>query len=125
MIFASDLGLEILANSPKWHIDGTFQKCPKLFYQILTIFALYKDEMIAVAYIILPDKQQPSYQVVLDKLKELLLGQQKEILVEEILTDFEAALLIQLTITFPGVKIKGCWFHFNQAIMRKLFNLGT
>jgi hypothetical protein len=49
MLFASDIGLEILANSPKWHVDGTFQKCPKLFYQILTIFALYKDEMIAVA----------------------------------------------------------------------------
>jgi hypothetical protein len=52
MLFASDIGLEILASSPKWHVDGTFQKCPKLFYQILT---LYKDEMIPVAYKVLPD----------------------------------------------------------------------
>ena len=22
------------------------------------------------------------------------------------------------------IDIKGCWFHFNQAIIRKLFNLG-
>jgi hypothetical protein len=61
LLFASDIGLEILDNSPKWHKDGIFQKCPKLFYQILKIFTLYKDEIIAVAYIILPDKQQPSY----------------------------------------------------------------
>jgi hypothetical protein len=36
MLLASDKGLEILVNSPKCHTDGTLQKCPKLFYQILT-----------------------------------------------------------------------------------------
>jgi hypothetical protein len=56
----------------RWDIS----KMPKI---ILPIFTLYKDEIIAVAYIILPDKQQPSYQVVFDKPKELLLGQHKEI----------------------------------------------
>ena len=114
----------MITSSPKWHVDGTFQKCPKLFYQILTIFALYKDEMIAVAYMVLPDKVQASYEVVLEKLKQLILEQQKTIMVEEIMCDFEAALLIALAIKFPDAKVKGCWFHFNQAIMRKLFNLG-
>jgi hypothetical protein len=117
LIFASDISLEILANSTKWHVDGTFQTCPKLFYQILTIHALYKDEMIACAYILLPDKLQTTYENVFEKINSIILEMHIRILVEEIMSDFEAGLLIQLAITFKQAKIKGCWFHFNQAII--------
>ena len=44
--------------------------------------------------------------------------------VKQIMADFEAALVNQLKKTFFMAIIKGCWFHFNQAIIRKLFNLG-
>ena len=42
-----------------------------------------------------------------------------------LLTDFETALQNSLKLVFQDVEVKGCWFHFNQAIMRKLFNIGT
>ncbi len=44
--------------------------------------------------------------------------------VKQIMADFEAAWVNQLKTTFFMAIIKGCWFHFNQAIIRKLFNLG-
>jgi hypothetical protein len=37
--------------------------------------------------------------------------------------DFEASLQNAIYGIF-NIEIKGCWFHFNQAIIRKLFNLG-
>jgi hypothetical protein len=40
------------------------------------------------------------------------------------MADFEAALVNQLKTIFFMAIILGCWFHFNQAIIRKLFNLG-
>jgi hypothetical protein len=48
---------------------------------------------------------------------------------EQVLTDFELAMQ-QATISNLGtvnnkkVELKGCWFHFNQALVRRLFSLG-
>lgn len=39
-------------------------------------------------------------------------------------SDFENALQQAMAITFEKVDIKGCWFHFNQSIIRKLFEQG-
>jgi hypothetical protein len=62
---------------------------------------------------VLPDKVQSSYEVVLEKLKQLILEQHKKILVVDIMCDFEAALQKALAIKFPDAKVKGCWLHFN------------
>ena len=37
--------------------------------------------------------------------------------------DFEVSLQNAIYRIFE-IEIKGCWFHYNQAIIRKLFNLG-
>ena len=118
----SDTGMEILAQSQRWHIDGTFKKCPKLLKQLLTFHAQYKNELFSCAYCVLPDKTTETYAIVFNKLKEII--SEKHVLnVQKIMVDFESAMMNQLKITFE-VAIKGCWFHYNQAIMRKLFNLG-
>ncbi|CAF1083593.1 unnamed protein product [Brachionus calyciflorus] len=33
--FASDIQLEILSKSKRWHVDDTFKCCPTIYYQIL------------------------------------------------------------------------------------------
>ncbi len=33
LIFCSDIGLELLSKSTRWHSDGTFKVAPSLFYQ--------------------------------------------------------------------------------------------
>ncbi|VVC26673.1 Hypothetical protein CINCED_3A017730, partial [Cinara cedri] len=43
---------------------------------------------------------------------------------EIILTDYEAALRDLLISTFPNAGYVGCWFHYNQAVWRKMKNLG-
>jgi hypothetical protein len=40
----SDFGIEIMAQSEKWHFDGTLKKCQKLLKQLLTVHAIYKNE---------------------------------------------------------------------------------
>jgi hypothetical protein len=46
--------------------------------------------MITVEYMVLPDKVQSSYEFALENLIQLILEQQKDLLVEEIMCDFEA-----------------------------------
>ena len=124
MVFTSDIGAEILSQTEKWHIDGTFKKRPKLFYQILTIWALYNDELIACAYSVLPNKLTSTYLSLFEVIKNIC-NQNGELKLKTVLTDFETALQNALKLVFEDVEVKDCWFHFNQAIMRKLFSLGT
>ena len=118
----SDTGIEIMSQSEKWLFDGTFDKCPKLLKQLLTVHAQYKDELFSCAYCVLPDKDSETYHTIFEKIKEILLQKNDEIKVKQIMADFEAALVNQLKISFDQAFIKGCWFHFNQAIIRRLFN---
>ena len=38
--------------------------------------------------------------------------------------DFEAASSFAIRFHFPGVNVKGCWFHFKQAIFNKIKEIG-
>ncbi|CAI6355395.1 unnamed protein product [Macrosiphum euphorbiae] len=40
------------------------------------------------------------------------------------LTDFEAALRIELIRHFPTSAAHGCWFHINQTVLSKMKKLG-
>ena len=40
------------------------------------------------------------------------------------LSDFEKALMQSLKLNFPSAKVKGCFYHFAQAIWRKIQNIG-
>ncbi|KAL5018704.1 hypothetical protein ScPMuIL_004426, partial [Solemya velum] len=44
--------------------------------------------------------------------------------VQSFTLDFEAATWRSIQDTFPGADIKGCSFHWGQAVMRKVSNLG-
>ena len=43
---------------------------------------------------------------------------------DEIMTDFEFALVQSLELEFPGARIHGCYFHFSQCLWRKVQILG-
>ena len=47
-----------------------------------------------------------------------------EIVPTAIVLDFELAIMQASTAVFPAVQTKGCYFHFCQALIRKLQHLG-
>ena len=42
----------------------------------------------------------------------------------EVLTDFELAIIQAVELTFPTTEVKGCFYHFAQALNRKIATLG-
>lgn len=42
----------------------------------------------------------------------------------EFMTDFEDGMRLAIKICWPKVKVRGCWFHYCRAILRRCRNLG-
>ena len=53
-----------------------------------------------------------------------LLNEAAQIEPSRFITDFEKALLQSIAISFPTATVKGCFYHFAQAIWRKIQQLG-
>ncbi|XP_041375273.1 uncharacterized protein LOC121388117 isoform X2 [Gigantopelta aegis] len=49
---------------------------------------------------------------------------EEDLSLERMTTDFEVATWKWFRAVFPGVPVKGCTFHFNQAVYRKIQDLG-
>ncbi|CAF1005787.1 unnamed protein product, partial [Brachionus calyciflorus] len=91
LIFMSPIGMKILANSTRWHLDGTFKTCPTHFHQILSIHGYYQNQMFPAAYILLQNKERETYIEALTEIKLILTSNNIQIKVQELLSDFELA----------------------------------
>ena len=58
------------------------------------------------------------YDIAFLSLKQAMLERDFEFEPLEILVDFEIALHQSIQLHFPGTLIRGCYFHFNQAVWR-------
>ena len=117
LIFASEEGLHALGRGSIWLMDGTFNVAPCLFYQLYTICVVQEDNRcFPCVYCLLKSKGSSTYVEVLNVVKNRL----PVMRVELVVIDYEQAVLKALTKVFPGVQIRGCRFHFCQAIWRKI-----
>ncbi|XP_003742493.1 uncharacterized protein LOC100908453 [Galendromus occidentalis] len=105
-------------------MDGTFRVVPRLFLQLYSIHAFYKGQMQALVYFLLPDKSKATYNRVFAMLKEYALSVGKVFQPTTVQLDFEVVCLNAIQESFPGAGVKGCNFHFCQALWRKAQELG-
>ncbi len=102
-------------------VDGTFATCPRLFYQFFTIHAKMSGRHLQLVFCLLPNKQQGTYERVFRILEEKVrVNLQLDLLPTWLQSDFELAIMNAI---FPGTSTKGCYFHFCQAILRKIQQL--
>ncbi len=52
------------------HVDGTFQTCPRLFYQVFTLHAFKNGRQFPLVYARLPNKTRATYEIVLELVKQ-------------------------------------------------------
>ena len=55
-MFSTNANLTLIAEAPSLYMDGTFQICPHLFYQVFTIHAFKHGKQFPLVYFLLPDK---------------------------------------------------------------------
>ena len=75
-------------------------------------------------YALLPNKQRQSYNRVFSLLKDAAMTHGLDLDPATVLCDFVLAIIQALALNFPNSRHRGCYFHFMQAIWRKVQALG-
>ena len=124
IIFSTSVNLRHLSKSKKIYVDGTFQTCPQLFYQIFTLHSMTYGKQFPFAYCLLPGKSRTIYLRAFELIKQKSHELGYIMNPTAFLTDFELAIIQAIELTFPTTEVNGCFFHFTQALNRKISKLG-
>ncbi|XP_035692859.1 uncharacterized protein LOC118427277 [Branchiostoma floridae] len=125
ILFATDHQLKLLASARRWYMDGTFKVVHAPFKQLFSVHAFVRCgdniKQVPLAFALMTSRCRTDYMAVLTELKKAL---PREIELEEGVTDFEVGLCQAFQEVFQGTRMKGCAFHWCQAIWRKVQELG-
>ena len=112
--------LLIYLQSEVWMGDGTFDTSPLIFFQLYTVHARVGNSYPPCVYFLLPNKTAETYTRMIQILKNMNLAVNPS----KILLDFELAAINSFQSEFPQAQVSGCFFHLNQAVIRKVNELG-
>ncbi|KAF0711119.1 MULE domain-containing protein, partial [Aphis craccivora] len=107
-------------------VDGTFKYLanhPTDLRQLLTVHIIFNNMSFPVIYACLTRHTQAVYVCVMRYILSLGLPYSNEELVK-VITDFETGLRNAITTVFPEWQQVGCSFHFNQAVLRHMHQIG-
>ena len=122
--FAPNSALHALANADTYHMDGTFATALRLFYQIVTLHAFVLGVMLPLVFGLLPNKDGNTYIRFLSLVKEKSESVGFTISPQRIMQDFEKGLMNACIHVFPGVIVKGCYFHYAQCLWQRIQGIG-
>lgn len=98
-------------------LDATFKCCPfGPFKQLLLLYFRYQDKVFPFAYVLMTRKTQRSYQHLFEYINENVCS----LKCNTFTSDYEVAMRNALAILFPGTRLVACWFHYSQALKRKV-----
>ena len=129
LVFTSVRLLGVLSVSKKGSVDGTFKSSARDWYQLFILCVEYRGKFIPVAFGWLPDKKPISYFTFIvlvllafkEKENEILeMYGKSELKLRKIKCDYEVAIHKGLDM----FTLSGCYFHFSQAIWRKVMMSG-
>lgn len=100
--------------------DGTFDRVATCFFQLYTIHTKVGNSFPPCIYALLPNKTEATYSRMITMIKMI----RPEFSPTKVLIDFELAAINAFKNAFPDTNVSGCFFHLNQAIVRKVNSLG-
>ena len=97
-------------------IYGTFKVCPRVFYQLYVIHSHMYGTVLPELFCLLPDKKAAPYRRLLALLITNCAEREYCLKPATIIVDFELAVHNVVQTLFPASSLKGCLFHFGQAL---------
>ena len=120
VIWSSKKQRELLSTSKTWYMDGTFRLVKEPFKQLYCIHSFITDgtsiKQVPLLFVLMSGKRTSDYKRLFQVVKKEL----GTISVTEIVADFEASVWKAITREFPAVRIRGCIFHWTQAVWRNV-----
>ncbi len=124
-IFATRKQMKLLRRASTLYVDGTFRSTPRPYKQIYTLHAEVRGHVVQVATCLMRNKDTGSYRQVIQALKtgvRIVTGHRLR--PRTVIVDFELAAMNAFESEFPNISVKGCYFHFNQALWKHIQELG-
>ncbi|XP_022831335.1 uncharacterized protein LOC111359874 [Spodoptera litura] len=118
--FASQEGRQRMATIRDFYADGTFKCCIKPFYQLYVIHGDLSNDsensyIIPLVYVLLMSKKEKTYTTMFRLIKAQIPNWNPK----KIVIDFEKAVMNSIQTVLPNTEIKGCYFHFCQALVKR------
>lgn len=128
LVFFSQRQLHVLSRARCWYVDGTFHVVKRPFIQLWSIHAFVRVDnsmkQIPLAFSLMSSRRFKDYSavitVVLDRMRQAGLTS----CVESVVADFEVAVWKAFRRVLPQTDLRGCAFHWGQAVWRKIQELG-
>jgi len=125
LVFLADTELDTLYNSKYVVCDGTFEMAPDSAYQLYTMHGYVGDEGMPLVWALLPNKARSTYVETFEAIKQAMINKYGDVGGTRcFLVDFEIAAIDAIATVFPESTVKGCTFHFRQALMRHVADEG-
>ena len=123
LILVRDHQLEKLKDARRWYMDGTFQFVRLPFTQLYSIHAFAKRshsvKQKPLLFVLISGRETKDNRAIFRALKELV-----DVIPQENVVDYERAVFKAVREVLPMTKLKACAFHANQAVYRKIVELG-
>ena len=120
--------LVLLRKVNRIRIDGTFKIIRSPFYQMVSIHAYirhgHRRKSMPLGYILMSGKTQSDYIDIFRKIKSKVEEDGTVWNLQAAMLDYELGLRNSLKKVWPNIRLTGCWFHYTQAIWRKVQKLG-
>ena len=119
IIMASPFQIDVARRcSGKFMGDGTFECVPSFFTQMYTIHTFHGASSFPVAFALMEEKTTQAYEILFRVLND------SGFVIKTFMSDFEKGSRNAVRNIYPGVNVKGCWFHYTQSIMRRVKKVG-
>ncbi|CAF1265808.1 unnamed protein product [Rotaria sordida] len=126
LTFGTQQSLHDLCALDHIFLDGTFKSCPDPFAQLYTVHiqSSILNSTVPVLYSLLPNKTKNMYKLFFNELRTVTVKHDLVLNPRFITVDFEQGAISALKHIFPGATLKGCNFHYNQCLFKKIQELG-
>ena len=106
------------------YVEGTFKSAPKFFHQLFTIYWLSSGHYVPLAFFLLPNKHQTSYEDVCRRTASETATFGVNVCPTIVDAGFETAIHNAVATVWPGWEVKACRFHLGQSWWQKTQTLG-
>lgn len=124
VVFSCSTNIRYLCSNETIFLDGTFRYCAQHFLQLFTIHILENGHYIPLAFCLLPDKRQTTYENAFRLLRDECEHGGFHLKPKKVVADFEKAIHNAVHAVWQDSQLIGCRFHLGQAWYRKIQKLG-
>jgi hypothetical protein len=105
-------------------MDGTFKSSSTSFYQVYILHGEINGQSFPLLYCFLNEKTGRIYKKTFTIIKRYFYIRGQNFTPSKIQIDFEVAVFNAVRFVWPDTTLVGCYFHFGQAIWRKIQSIG-